>query len=105
MIETKAQIHVMAFEDLPVLIGKEVEIDGESIAMFRLSSGEVRAIGSRCPHTNGPLAEGIVSGEFVYCPLQDWKVSLATGLVQDPDEGQVRTYEVELKNGEIFISL
>lgn len=105
MMETKENIRVMLVEDLPVLIGKEVEIDGESIAIFRLSNGEVRAIGSRCPHTNGPLAEGIVSGEFVYCPLQDWKVSLVTGKVQAPDEGKVRTYEVELKNGEIFISL
>ncbi len=75
MIGTKTQIRVMALEDLPVLIGKEVEIGGESIAIFRLSTGEVKAIGSRCPHTNGPLAEGIVSGEFVYCPLRDWIIS------------------------------
>lgn len=105
MSATKQQIHVMALKELPVLIGKEVEIDGESIALFRLSSGEVRAIGSRCPYTNGPLAEGIVSGEFVYCSLQDWKVSLTTGEVQAPDEGQVPTYEVELINGDIFVSI
>ncbi|SDZ09029.1 nitrite reductase (NADH) small subunit [Evansella caseinilytica] len=102
---TKEKVHVMPLEELPVLIGKEVQINNESIALFRLSNGEVRAIGSRCPHTNGPLAEGIVSGEFVYCPLQDWKVSLITGVVQPPDEGAVPTYDVSIKNGEIYVSV
>ncbi|WP_416149914.1 nitrite reductase (NAD(P)H) small subunit [Salipaludibacillus sp. HK11] len=105
MDTTKELVYVMNLNDLPVLIGKEVEVHGESIALFRLSNGEVRAIGSRCPYTNGPLAEGIVSGEFVYCPLQDWKVSLTTGEVQAPDEGHVSTFEVELKNGEIFVAI
>ncbi|UTR14997.1 nitrite reductase (NAD(P)H) small subunit [Salipaludibacillus sp. LMS25] len=102
---TNEHVYVMQLDQLPILIGKEVHIKNESIALFRLSNGEVRAIGSRCPHTNGPLAEGIVSGEFVYCPLQDWKVSLVTGHVQPPDEGAVPTYDVILKNGEIYVSL
>ena len=102
MIATK--IKVLDLKDLPKLIGKEVEINGVSIAIFHLSNGDVRAIGSRCPHTNGPLAEGIVSGEYVYCPLKDWKVSLITGEVQLPDEGKVEVYETEVINGEVFIS-
>ncbi|MGJ9383871.1 nitrite reductase (NAD(P)H) small subunit [Salipaludibacillus sp. CF4.18] len=101
----KEQVRIMPFEDLPILIGKEVEIHGSSIALFRLTNGDIRAIGSRCPQTNGPLAEGIVSGEFVYCPLKDWKVSLITGEVQAPDEGKVPTYNAEIKNGDIFVSI
>ncbi|MBB5174034.1 nitrite reductase (NAD(P)H) small subunit [Texcoconibacillus texcoconensis] len=97
------KVKLFKLEELPVLIGKEVEVNGESIAVFRLDSGDVYAIGSRCPHTNGPLAEGIVSGEFVYCPLKDWKVSLITGEVQPPDEGQVKTYQTEVMNREVFI--
>ena len=64
-------------------IGKEVQMKGMSIALFRLSNGDIRAVENRCPHKNGPLAEGIVSGEFVFCPLHDWKISLLTGEVQN----------------------
>ena len=35
----------------------------------------------------GPLSEGTVSGEYVYCPLHDQKIDLASGEVQEPDEG------------------
>lgn len=99
------KVKVMKLEKLPKLIGKEVHVDGESIALFHLSNGDVRAIGSKCPHTNGPLAEGIVSGEFVFCPLQNWKVSLVTGEVQFPDEGVVKTYETEIIDGFVYIAV
>ncbi|WP_088033453.1 nitrite reductase (NAD(P)H) small subunit [Evansella clarkii] len=102
---TIERVKLFNLNELPVLMGKETEINGVSIAVFRLSNGDVRAIGSRCPHTNGPLAEGIVAGEYVYCPLKDWKVSLLTGEVQPPDEGIVETYKTEVINGEVFILL
>jgi nitrite reductase (NADH) small subunit len=46
-----------------------------------------------------------VAGEYVYCPLMDWKVSLITGEVQPADEGRVETYKTEVINGEVFILL
>ncbi|GAB2575257.1 nitrite reductase small subunit NirD [Gracilibacillus alcaliphilus] len=102
---TKEKVKIMKLEDLPKQIGKEVHVNGKSIALFQLSNGEVRAIGSRCPHTNGPLAEGIVSGEFVFCPLQNWKISLNTGEVQKPDDGAVPTYTAEVDNGYVYITV
>lgn len=103
MIQTKEKIRVMRAEDLPIQIGEEVQIKGMSIALFRLSNGDIRAVENRCPHKNGPLAEGIVSGEFVFCPLHDWKISLLTGEVQKPDDGCIQTYEVEVIDGDIYI--
>ena len=43
-----------------------------------------------------------MSGEFVFCPLHDWKISLLTGEVQKPDDGCIQTYEVEVIDG-LFI--
>lgn len=103
MNTTKEKIKVIKLADLPKQIGKEVFVKGVSIALFHLTKGEVFAIGSRCPHTNGPLAEGIVSGEYVYCPLQDWKVALRTGEVQKPDDGKVETYETEVLDDYVYI--
>lgn len=50
MSTTKELVKVMKLEDLKPLIGKEVQVRDETIALFRLSSGEVRAVGNRCPH-------------------------------------------------------
>ncbi len=75
---------------------------GMSIALFRLSNGDIRAVENRCPHKNGPLAEGIV-WRIRLCPLHDWKISLLTGEVQKPDDGCIQTYEVEVIDGDIYL--
>lgn len=105
METVKSKIKIAKLNQLPKQIGKEVHVDGKSIALFHLGNGDVRAIGSKCPHTNGPLAEGIVSGEYVFCPLQNWKVSLITGEVQKPDDGIVETYKTEIHDGVVYIEV
>ncbi|MFC0472346.1 Rieske 2Fe-2S domain-containing protein, partial [Halalkalibacter kiskunsagensis] len=56
-----------------------------------------------CPHKQGPLSEGIVSGEHVFCPLHDWKINMKDGKVQAPDVGCVKKYNVEVEEEIIFI--
>ncbi|MDZ4417047.1 nitrite reductase small subunit NirD [Bacillus cereus] len=103
MLQMREKIKVMRVENLPIQIGKEVQIKDMSIALFHLSNGDIRAVGNRCPHKDGPLAEGIISGEFVFCPLHDWKISLLTGEAQKPDNGCIQTYDVEVIDGDIYI--
>ncbi|WP_426447861.1 nitrite reductase small subunit NirD [Paenibacillus sp. S-38] len=74
-----------------------VHVDGVEIAIFKLTGGKLRAIENLCPHKNGKLSEGIVCDHHVFCPLHDWKINLNDGLVQEPDEGCVRTYGVEVE--------
>lgn len=99
------KIEVAKLEDLPFRTGRVVTINGREIAVFRLSSGEVRAVENRCPHKGGPLAEGIVSGEYVYCPLHDWKISLEDGKVEEPDTGCVTVFKVDVIEGKVHISM
>ncbi|EUJ17230.1 uroporphyrinogen-III C-methyltransferase [Listeria aquatica] len=94
----KQKKFIANFDDLPEKIGYECLIDGEKLAVFRLNEEEVRIISNVCPHKQGPLAEGTVSGEFVFCPLHDYKISLVDGKVQEPDEGCVKTYDVCIEN-------
>lgn len=84
-------------------LGKTVTIGMKEIAVFKLESGKIRAIENRCPHKGGVLAEGIVSGDYVFCPMHDWKISVVDGNVQDPDRGCVETYPVEIKDDQVFI--
>ncbi|WP_246589856.1 nitrite reductase small subunit NirD [Desertibacillus haloalkaliphilus] len=97
------RIEVAKVEDLAVGVGKRVELQDEKIALFRLNDDRVHAVQNSCPHKQGPLSEGIVSGDHVFCPLHDWKIDVTDGMVQAPDEGCVKRYDVEVENGTVYI--
>ncbi|MCM3761698.1 nitrite reductase small subunit NirD [Alkalihalobacillus oceani] len=99
------KVKVARLDELTIGLGKKVEIAGEEIALFKQEDQSVHAIQNRCPHKGGPLSEGIVSGEHVFCPLHDWKVNVRDGIVQAPDEGCVKRYEVEIAGEDIYIKL
>ena len=106
MIQTITRIPVVNYSTLKSRAGYSIKIDNMEIALFKLSNGEVYAIENRSPHPKGGvLSEGLVSGEYVYCPVFDWKISLVDGKVQAPDNGQVKTYKVEIKEEIVFIVL
>ncbi|ALC92886.1 nitrite reductase [Bacillus sp. FJAT-18017] len=101
-----AKVKVADYTSLPERIGQVFKIDGEEIVLFRLSNGEVRAVENSSPHPKGgTLADGLVSGEFVFCPVYDWKISLVDGKVQAPDVGQVKTFTIVRDGEQIFIDL
>jgi len=92
--------------DLTERRSRTVVVDGIEVALFKLSTGEVKAIENRCPHKGGKLSEGIVCDHHVFCPLHDWKIDMNDGLAQEPDEGCVVTYQVEVDvhSGDIILS-
>jgi nitrite reductase (NADH) small subunit len=96
-------VEVDFYDDIPVNTGKTVRYGGEEVALFRLSSGRVRAIENRCPHKQGVLAEGIVCDEYVFCPMHDRRIDLSNGLIQAPDTGCVKTFDVSVENGMVYI--
>lgn len=73
-------VRVTDCENIPVREGRAATIRGRQIAVFRLGE-RFLAVENRCPHRGGPLAEGIISGTSVVCPLHAWKVDLLTGEV------------------------
>ena len=104
MLQTLTRIPVANYSNIKVRSGYSLKIDDTEIALFKVTSGEVYAVENRSPHPKGGvLSEGLVSGEYVYCPVYDWKISLKDGKVQAPDEGQVRTFKVELAEDIVFI--
>ncbi|MNB72008.1 Assimilatory nitrite reductase [NAD(P)H] small subunit [compost metagenome] len=93
-------------EDYLRQIGRVVVIEGKEVAVFRTSQDEFYALENRNPHPKGgPLAEGIVSGHYLYDPLYDWKIDLRTGEVQAPDKGQAVVFPVYMNGDEIAIGI
>ncbi|WP_226087825.1 nitrite reductase (NAD(P)H) small subunit [Mesobacillus sp. S13] len=106
MQTTKVRIKVADYDSLPERAGQAVTINGQTIVLFRISTGDVKAVENRSPHRKGgTLADALVSGNFIYCPVYDLKISLEDGKVQAPDTGEVKTYQVEVFGNEVHITI
>ncbi|WP_117170477.1 nitrite reductase small subunit NirD [Paraliobacillus sediminis] len=103
MEKTQRRIFVGNYSELPKKLGKTVIIGDQEVAVFKLASGDIRAIENRCPHKGGVLAEGMVSGDHVFCPMHDWKISMVDGKAQAPDEGCVQTYTTEVTEDQVYV--
>lgn len=90
---------MIRLDDLPDSEGVAVRLGAEEVALFRCGS-TVRAVANRCPHAGGPLADGIVAGDTVTCPLHGRRVDLRTGSVDDCEES-VAVYRVRVVDGAV----
>jgi nitrite reductase (NADH) small subunit len=98
-------IEVCKLDEIPPSQARTVLAGDNMIAVFRLTDDRIKAVENRCPHKQGPLAEGIISGEDILCPLHNWRISLDSGEVAAPDHGCVKTYATKVENGQVFLSL
>ena len=88
---------------IPVREGRRVVYGAQEAALFNLGD-EYLAVDNRCPHKAGPLADGIVAGKAVFCPLHNWKIDLASGCALSGGQGQVKVYPVKVLHGKICIA-
>jgi nitrite reductase/ring-hydroxylating ferredoxin subunit len=63
------------------------------VAVFRLR-GALCAVADRCPHAGGSLADGVVDGDEVVCPLHGYRFDLKTGVCSTDPLLRVKTYPV-----------
>ncbi|MBO6868501.1 MAG: nitrite reductase small subunit NirD [Pseudomonadota bacterium] len=92
-----------ALTDIPLRGARIVKTPAGCIAVFRTDEAEVFATSNKCAHKGGPLAEGIVHGKQVTCPLHNWVYSLETGEAQGADEGSIATYPVKIEDGRLLL--
>jgi nitrite reductase (NADH) small subunit len=99
-------IWITPVENIPAREGRAVSVAGREIAIFNLGHRFV-ATDNRCPHKGGPLADGIVSGDSVVCPLHAWRINLIGGAVDRPAglTECVETYPTFVDNGIIVVGL
>lgn len=88
---------------IPVREGRKVTFKDYEIALFNLGDRFI-AVDNRCPHRQGPLADGIVAGNAVFCPLHNWKIGLENGCVLKGGEGKVKVYPTKIMNHRVYIA-
>ncbi len=114
---------VTACDNIPPREGRAVSLGGREIAIFNLGpstgpgtgpSTELEAghrflaVDNQCPHKAGPLADGIITGTSVVCPLHTWKISLLDGRVERPSgsgDAGVTAYPTRVEDGVVVVAL
>ena len=78
--------------------------NGQRVCLVRVN-GEVFAINDRCTHAEYPLSDGSVGSDYhLECALHGAVFDVRDGSVQSPPaEEPVRTYEVKVEGGEIWV--
>jgi len=95
-------IDIGSLDDVPLRGARMVKTRVGCVAVFRTGEGEVFAASNTCPHKSGPLAEGIVHGTRVTCPLHNWVFDLSTGEAIGED-ARIATYPIKVENGRLLL--
>lgn len=104
ILRERALVAVGRVEDVPPLEGRTVTVAGRRIAIFNTDAG-FRATSAFCPHRRGPLADGLIGGQSVICPLHNWRIDLECGEVIGGGSGRVAVYPVIERDGWLYLDL
>ena len=88
---------------IPPKEGRKVACKKLELALFNLGNDRYLAVDNRCPHKSGPLSDGVISGQSVFCPLHNWKIDLESGCVLSGGQGQIKKYPVKVTEGQVFV--
>ena len=75
---------------------------GEPVLVVR-SGGELFAISATCTHYSGPLAEGILEGDTITCPLHHACFSVRTGEPSAPAFNPIACFAVATRGDRVFV--
>ena len=97
---------VASVDDIPEGEGFGTVVDGVEIAVFNVD-GEYYAIHNKCIHKEGPMYRGHVDDEScsVFCPWHWWEWDLETGRSPVDTKKRLRTFDVEVEDGEVRIDV
>jgi NAD(P)H-dependent nitrite reductase small subunit len=81
-----------------------IKVGDLRIALYMVS-GEVFATDDICPHAYALLSTGFLEEYVIECPLHGAMFDVRSGRCQTSSYKDVRTYAVEVRDGEVFIDL
>jgi nitrite reductase (NADH) small subunit len=95
-------VPVARVEDVPPGTVRHVTVGDEEVAVANCAGG-VYAVQGHCLHLQGPLGHGELEGCVLTCPWHGWQYDVRTGQNEFDLAIQLRTYDVQVENGEIRV--
>jgi nitrite reductase/ring-hydroxylating ferredoxin subunit len=89
--------------DLPPGTKKHITLAGRDLVLISLN-GTIHALDNACPHRGGPLSEGDLEGDLLYCPLHAWSFDVKTGASVSPPGAKVARFQVQVADGVVYVS-
>ncbi|MCP4471588.1 MAG: non-heme iron oxygenase ferredoxin subunit [Gammaproteobacteria bacterium] len=96
-------------------VGPAVELAEEDVMPFEFNGGEYAiyhttdgffASAGMCTHESEPLADGIVIGNVIECPLHQGRFDVRTGkALSAPVCVDLKTFPVQVHAGDIYIRI
>jgi nitrite reductase/ring-hydroxylating ferredoxin subunit len=112
---------VCGIDELPPGTMKLVPAGRFGVGVYNVN-GEFYAIANYCAHEGAPLCAGFVGGtnvhapdrpgqlmfvregQIVRCPWHQWEFDLTTGHTLADSTRKIRTYRVDVDDGEVFVT-
>ena len=98
------QKKLAALAELAPGSAKVIETESEPIALFNVD-GKVYATSNTCLHAGGPIGEGSLAGNDITCPWHGWTYDVTSGQCKTNPAAKVKTYPVEIRDGDIYVNL
>jgi nitrite reductase (NADH) small subunit len=95
-------VPVARVEEFPPGTLRTVRAGDEEIALAHCDGG-FYAVQAHCMHLQGPLGEGRLEGCVLTCPWHGWQYDVRTGQNEFDLAIQLRTYDVQVENGEVRV--
>jgi nitrite reductase (NADH) small subunit len=95
-------VAVARVEDVPPGTVRAVRLGEEEIAVANCNGGFYATQGA-CIHLQGPLGEGWLDDCVLTCPWHGWQYDVRTGENEFDRAIKLRTYDVQVADGEIRV--
>ena len=99
------KVALCVLDDIATGLGRAFDVGGRSVAVFRGRDGKVFAVDGKCPHKGGPLADGMLIGERVVCPLHAFRFHGASGECDQAHVCAIEAFPAEVQNGTVFVTV
>ena len=103
MSASEGYLKVGSIEELKQLGCTTVTGGGHTIAVFYYND-RAYAVDNRCPHMGFPLDRGSLKDEILTCHWHHTRFDLLTGGTFDPFADDVRTFPVNISDGEVWVN-
>lgn len=98
------QLSLGPADDIRIGTSQVFFVEGREISVFRRESGWF-AIDNHCPHRGASLAAGKCGESVVTCGWHHWQFDLRTGEAIGRPGFRVGTHSLEVRDGELWITL